>query len=373
MERIENKKVLVSGASIAGMCTAWWLNKIGYRVTVVELAGSPRTSGGAVDFIGPTIDIAKRMGLFERFKSHRLSVDRIEYKNTDDVTEGTIVLNDGQLEPGEDIEIERDKFVDVMFSDLKHEVEFLFNNSVSALEEMDNSVKVSFKNGERGDFDLVIGCDGSHSGVRKIWFGPEKDYAHFLEAYFSISIVDKLLVPQRTMQMYSVPYKSVMLNSYNNKTDIIFTFVSAVEIPYDYRDIAQHQHIIKENFAGKGWRIPELFEEVDKSGNFYFDKFCQIKMPSWSKGRVALVGDAAYCASPAAGQGGSLSMLGAAGIADALLKHQGNCSLAFQEYEQILRPHIEEVQAMAERNVKENFILKTEEEIYIRNTEAKGF
>jgi 2-polyprenyl-6-methoxyphenol hydroxylase-like FAD-dependent oxidoreductase len=373
MKRIENQKVLISGASIAGMSTAWWLNKIGYQVTVVELATAPRTAGGAVDLVGPAIEICKRMGLFDSINSNRLSVDRIEYKNADDVTEGTLVLNDGQSQPQEDIEIERDKFIELIYSDLKNDVEFLFQDSLTALVETDDSVSATFKNSESRNFDLVIGCDGSHSGVRKLSFGPEEDYAHFLEAYFSISIVNKLLVPQKTMQMYSVPNKSVMLNAYKHKTDIIFTFLSTEEIPYDYRNITQQQQIIKDNFMGQGWRIPEFFDEVDTAGNFYFDKFSQIKMPSWSKGRIALVGDAAYCASPAAGQGASLSILGAGGIADALLKYDGNYELAFADYEQLLRPHIHKVQSMAEQNVKENFMLKTEEEIRRRNTEAKPF
>jgi 2-polyprenyl-6-methoxyphenol hydroxylase-like FAD-dependent oxidoreductase len=107
--------------------------------------------------------------------------------------------------------------------------------------------------------------------------------------------------------------------------------------------------------------------------NFYFDKFCQIKMPSWTKGRVALVGDAGYCASPAAGMGASLGMDGAAALADALQKHDGNFEPAFQDYNQNLRPFIEEVQATAEFNVKENFIPRTEEAIRKRNTETEAF
>lgn len=373
MKLIKNKNVLVSGASIAGLSTAWWLNKIGYRVTVVELAEAPRTTGGAIDLVGPTIEIAQRMGLYDQLKLHRLRVDQIEYKNADDITEGTTVINNGQDASSDDIEIERDKFVEVMLGDLKNKVKFVFNDSVTSLDETDKGIHVTFKNSRPDTFDLVFGCDGSHSGIRKLWFGPESDYAHFLGAYFSISIVNKLLVPQKTMQMFSIPYKSVMVNAYNNKTDIIFTFISEKEISYDYNDTAQQQQIILEQFAEQSWRTAELLEEAQWSGNFYFDKFCQIKMPSWSKGRVTLVGDAAYRASPAAGQGASLSMLGAAAIADALHKHSGNHTAALEEYETNLRPFIEQIQAIAEQNVKENFMPKSEEEIRKRNTEAKLF
>ena len=96
-------------------------------------------------------------------------------------------------------------------------------------------------------------------------------------------------------------------------------------------------------------------------------------MPSWTKGRVALIGDAAYCASAAAGMGASLAINGATVLADALQKHNGNFEAAFQSYNQSFRPFIEEVQARAECNVRENFIPKTEEAIHKRNTQTTTF
>ena len=374
MESLNEKKVLVSGASIAGLSTAYWMNKLGYNVTVVEIANEPRISGAAVDLRGNTVDIAKRMGIFEQLKARRLSVEMIEFKNADDVTEGSIVLKSQDAElPDDEIEIERDKFLGILVDELKNDVEFIFNNNIMALNETKDAINVTFKNGTQRAFDLVFGCDGIHSGVRKIWFGHEKEYTYFLEAYFSITIVNKLLIKQKTMQMYNVPDKAITLNAYNNKTDIIFCFVSEKEIPYDYRDAEQQRNIILEQFAEQSWRTAELLEEVQHSKNFYFDKFCQIKMPSWTKGRVALVGDAGYCASPAAGMGASLSMNGAAALADALEKHNGDFNLAFQDYNKNFRPFIDEVQATAELNVRENFIPRTEEAIRKRNAQTESF
>ena len=366
--------VLISGASIAGLSTAWWMNHLGYKVTVVEIANKPRTTGGAVDIQDAAIEAVKRMGIFEQLKLHQLNVERIIFKNAEDVMEGSISLTNDDAElPDDEIEIERDKFVDVLFSKLKNEVEFLFENSVTVLDEINEGIQVTFKNGSKRTFDLVLGCDGIHSGIRRIWFGPESGYSHFLEAYSSITILNKLLVKQKTMEMHNVPDKAVMLNAYKNKTDIIFCFNSPKEIIYDYRDIEQQRKIIQDQFAGVGWRCPELLAEINNSDNFYFDKFCQIKMPSWTKSRVALVGDAGYCASPAAGMGASLSIIGATALADALEKYDGNFESAFQDYNKTLRPFIEEVQATAEQNVRESFIPRTEEAIQKRNTEAIGF
>jgi 2-polyprenyl-6-methoxyphenol hydroxylase-like FAD-dependent oxidoreductase len=372
MESSKEKSVLVSGASMAGLSTAYWMNRLGYQVTVVEIANEPRVNGAAVDFRGRTVDVVKRMGIFEALKATSLHVETVEFKNADDVTEGSISLtSEGEEQPNDDLEIERDKFVAVLIDLFKDDVEFIFNNSITALNEAGDAINVSFKNGPQRAFHLVFGCDGIHSGVRRIWFGPESEYSHFMGAYFSITIVNKLLVKQKTMQAYNVPDKGIMLNAYNNKTDVIFCFNSEKEIPYDYRDEEQQRKIILDQFAGESWRTGELLDEVLQSEKFYFDKFCQVKMPSWTKGRVALVGDAGYCASPAAGMGGSLSLEGAVAVADALQKHDGNFELAFADYNKGLRPFIEEVQATAELNVREHFIPRTEEQIQKRNTQTE--
>jgi 2-polyprenyl-6-methoxyphenol hydroxylase-like FAD-dependent oxidoreductase len=374
MESANGKKVLISGASIAGLSTACLLNKLGYTVTVVEQANEPRTAGAAVDIRGTAVDISKRMGIFDQLNANRLRVERIEFKAADDSTAGSIVLtNEDAASQDDDIEIERDIFINSLFDRLISSVAFIFNNSIATLAETNDGVDVTFKDGTQQTFDLVIGCDGLHSIVRNRWFGHEAEYAYFMEAYFSITTVNKLLIDEKTMQLFNVPDKAITLNAYNGKTDIIFSFFSENEIPYNYRDIDQQRAIILNQFAGQGWRTDELLAEVQQSGKFYFDKFCQLKMPSWTKGRVALVGDAGYCASPAAGMGASLSVIGAAALADALEKHNGNPALAFQEYNQTLRPFIEEVQATAESNVRDNFIPRTEEAIHQRNTQLTAF
>lgn len=374
MESANGKKVLISGASIAGLSTACLLSKLGYDVTVIEQAGEPRTAGAAVDIRGLAVDVVKRMGIFDQLIANRLRVELIEFKEADDSTAGSIALpNEAVDSPDDDIEIERDIFINSLFSRLLTTVTFRFNNSIATLAETSDGITVTFRDGTQQTVDLVIGCDGLHSVVRHNWFGHETDYTHFMEAYFSITTVAKLLIKEKTMQLFNVPDKAITLNAYNKKTDIIFSFFAEKEIPYNYRDIEQQRAIILNQFAGQGWRTGELLAEVQQSGKFYFDKFCQIKMPSWTKGRVALVGDAGYCASPAAGMGASLSVIGAATLADALEKHNGDVELAFQEYNQTLRPFIDDVQATAESNVRNNFIPRTEEAIHERNTQLTAF
>ncbi|RFS16797.1 FAD-dependent monooxygenase [Emticicia sp. C21] len=371
MKSLKDKKVLISGASFAGLSTAYWMNKLGYQVTIVEIGNGLKRGGTPVNIEQDTVGTVKRMGLFESIKANRISMEMLEFKNADDITEGITVLREaGDELPDDSFEIERDVLLNMLFETVQHDTEFMFNNSIKALDETKDSIEVTFKDGSKQAFDLVFGCDGIHSAVRRIWFGHEAEYSHFLGQYFSITIVNKLLIRENTTQFYNVPNKGIMLNAYNGKTDIIFCFRSEKEIPYDYRNEEQQRKIILEQFTGEGWRTAELLEEAMHSKTFYFDKLCQIKMPSWTKGRVALVGDAGYCASPAAGKGGSLAIDGAAALADAFQKHNGDFERAFQDYNKSFRPFIEEVQAEAVRMGLESLLPATEEAIRKRNLEG---
>ena len=374
MESSTNKKALVSGASFAGLSTAYWMNKLGYQVTVVEIAESLKRGGTPVNILANTINIVERMGLLNQIKLNKLSMELMEFKNADDVTERLEYIQKNQEERGEvEYEIERDVLLNIMYDAVKDNVTFIFDDSITSLEEDARGVEVTFKNSPKRSFDLVFGCDGIHSAVRKYWFGEEANFLHFLNTYFSITIVNKLLIPEHTIQMYSEPGKTIMLNAYNNKTDIVLCFFSPQEIPYDYRNEEQQRNIILKHFAGTGWRTAELLEELKHSETFYFDKLCQMKMPSWTKGRIALVGDAGYCASPAAGRGGSLAIDGAAALADAFIKCNGNYELAFQEYNQSFRPFIEEIQADVVNFNLDVLVPKTEEAIRKRNKDGFGF
>lgn len=342
---------------------------------VVELASAVREGGTAVDIKGNTVDIVRRMGLLDQVRSQRLSLKRWDMKDASDATVRSMVLRkEGEPASEEEFEIERTTLIQMLLETVKGRVELVFGDTITGLAESGDQVAVTFAHGSPRSFELLLGCDGVNSAVRKLCFGDEAEYVHFLGQYFSITIVDKLLIERDTAQMYNEPCRAVMLNAYKDKTDIILAFACDEELAYDYRDRGQQRRIIAEQFSGRGWRTAELLAEVQTANNFYFDKLCQVRMPSWTKGRVALVGDAAYCASPAAGMGGSLAIDGAAALADAMREHQGDLALAFRDYNERFRPFIESVQAEAVRVGLEVLVPKTEAAIRARNSgESAGF
>jgi 2-polyprenyl-6-methoxyphenol hydroxylase-like FAD-dependent oxidoreductase len=358
--------ILVSGASFAGLAAAWWLKKLGYAVTVVEIAKGVRRGGTPVNIRDGVIDVVRRMNLLERIASASLPPRPTTFLDAHG-TPLPLSLSMAEAELEEEYEIERDVLLNMMFEEVEDDVEFLFDDCIASIHESADEVAVTFKSGKQRAFSLVLGCDGTHSAVRRMCFGEESSFLLFLECYFSLTIVDKLLIEENTAQMLSVAGKTVMLNAYNGKTDIAFCFVSEREIDYDRRNQAEQKRMIRERFAEERWRISELLDEMSDCDDFYFDKLCQIQMGTWSKGRVVLVGDAAYCPSPAAGMGGSVAILGAAALADALEKYPDDLQKAFQEYDESFRPTMEAIQAHAVEFGLEMFMPRTEEAIQRRN------
>jgi 2-polyprenyl-6-methoxyphenol hydroxylase-like FAD-dependent oxidoreductase len=371
MNGSNGKQVLISGASFAGLSSAFWMSELGYDVTIVENAPRIRTGGTAVNIEGATVGIAERMGILDAIRANRLHLRRWDFRTADNRTARSLVLRaEGEPPPDDEYEIERDVLIRILLETVRDRCRIVFGQRIAVLTETDR-IEALFANGERRAFDLVLGCDGTHSGVRKLCFGDEARYLHPLKQYFAITIVDKLLIERDTAQMYNEPGKALMLNAYKDKTDIIFAFAADAPIPYDYRDEAQQRRIIAARFADVGWRAAELLGETEAGDNFYFDALCQVRMPAWSKGRVALVGDAAYCPSPAAGLGGSLAIDGAAALGDALSEADGDHALAFQRYDANLRPFIDEVQAHAVQML-ETLVPRTEEAIRARNAKTDG-
>ncbi|RYZ65146.1 MAG: monooxygenase, partial [Proteobacteria bacterium] len=138
----KTQRVLVSGASFAGLSTAYWMHARGYEVTVVETASALRTGGTAVNLEGNTVDIARRMGILDAIRADRLSLETWEFKNGDDVTERTMVQRQkGEPPPEDAFEVERNTLLRLLFDLVKSDVEFVFDESVVSLRESKSEIE----------------------------------------------------------------------------------------------------------------------------------------------------------------------------------------------------------------------------------------
>jgi 2-polyprenyl-6-methoxyphenol hydroxylase-like FAD-dependent oxidoreductase len=349
---VEGAPILVSGASFAGLATAYWLNRLGYRVTIVEVASGLRKGGTPVDIEGETVRILERMGLFDAVRAKALPPRAFQFKDAQDRTLGGFGLDTPPDAPPRDrFEIHRDDLLDILFGAIDGKVEILFGRSIKALEEKPDGVAVALDDGSQHHFALVFGCDGNRSNTRRLVFGEGDNVSYFMGGYVYLKVVPVTgLLPANVSQVYSVPSRTVMLNGYHDRTDIAFAFRTPSKIDYDYRNRASQRAMIHAQFDGLGWKVPAMLEHLDTDDDFYFDKISQIRMPTWSKGRVALVGDAGYCVSPVVGMGGSMAIIGAGRLGEALERHGADYTAVFQDYHDELQAFVDDIQGRAVKN-----------------------
>lgn len=354
------KQALISGASIAGLTLAYWLNKYGYKVTIVEITKGLRRGGSPIDVRGEALNAAKEMGILEKIKAKEF-VHTDEIVNAKNETLFTFALNT-QPEYLGDIEIHRDDLVDILYENIPaHDVEFLFENKIEKIIQHDGNVEVTFKTGGSKNFDFVFGADGIHSAVRKLVFGNEENYSKFFNEYFAI-VEAPGIKPNKPDSgvMYNEPGKMAALYPFKNAVNAFLVFRSP-KLNWDYKNQEQHKQILKENFKNSSWRIPEIIEAMLQSDNLYFDEVSQIHMPTWTQGRIALVGDAAHAASFHTGMGTSLAMQGATILAKELHLKE-DYKTAFSNYYELYKPYVESVQARIIHGIN-NLVPETEEGI----------
>ncbi|MFI6324718.1 FAD-dependent monooxygenase [Nonomuraea sp. NPDC050556] len=318
-------RILISGASIAGLTLAHWLVRHGFRPTVVERAPGLRPGGNGVDVSGPAIDVVERMGIMPQVRAAATDVRGMKFVGADDRAVARIGIGD----PGA-VEIMRGDLVSLLHE--ATDVEYLFGDSISDLEQDADGVTVSFEHARARRFDLVIGADGMHSTVRRLAFGPEERFIRHRDHYFAFANADGALGENRWVTMYNEPGKmaGVYRSGNHDQAKAYFIFRSK-PLAYDHRDVAQHKRLVEQAFGDDPrWHVKELLAGALADPDFYFDALSQVRMDSWSTGRVALVGDAAWCASPASGAGAELALVGAYRLAEEAAG--GDHQVAFARY-----------------------------------------
>lgn len=339
----KNKSILISGASIAGLTLAYWLEHYGFKVTVVEIASEPRQGGSPIDVRGRALAVAERMGILEKIKAAKMNTERIVFSNAQNRTTGSMKPDTGA--DGLDIELERSHLVGILYGMTCGKVEYLFENSIASIIEHNDGIDAEFRQGDKRSFDYIIGADGLHSVVRKLAFGEEEKFSYYLGLYVSVFDVDEKTGMKNHCQLFNVPGRLACTYSFNNKAVAMLAFRSGEQINYDYKDMGQQKELLLSIYKNDSWKVPEILAALKGTDKLYFDSVSQIKMTSWTKGRVALTGDAAYCASFLSGMGITLAMTGATALADELFRAHGDHTIAFPEYDRIFRPYVEPVQA----------------------------
>lgn len=345
-------KVLISGASIAGPVLAYWLSRHGVDVTVVERSPALRKTGGhAVDLFRPAMEISERMGVLPDIEAHATGTTEM------------IIHRPGAARPARldylkiigvmsdrHVEIMRDDLSEIYFQAGRDDVEYLFGDTITAISPDGD---VTFEHNAPRRFDVVVGADGLHSGVRRLTFGDNVSES-FLGGYLSVVSVPKELARDGEMTGYFKPGHMAGIYTADHLDDAraVFIFRPSRPLEYDYRDADRQKAQLCAAFEHMSGEVDRWLDEVPRTPTFYFDAITQLEMTTWSRGRVTLVGDAGYCPGPAVGGSTSLAVYGAYVLAAEMVRAGNDYPAAFAAYERTMLEPVVNSRKLARVNAK---------------------
>ncbi|GIF96331.1 FAD-dependent monooxygenase [Catellatospora citrea] len=338
------RRVLVSGASIAGPALAHWLHEYGMTAVVVERHDGIRPGGQTVDLRGAGRTVARRMGIEDAVRARSTSEDGVAFVDARNRVKAAFPA---QAFGGEgfvaELEILRGELAGLLHERTRGHTEYVFGDRITAVDDRDDGVRVSFAHGADRSFDLVVAADGIGSTTRGLVFGGEARVVP-LGLYTSYLTVPRAASDGSWARWHNAPGGRVVALRPDNlgTTRALMSFLCPPR-GYERLPVGEQKELLRRVFAGVGWEAPRVLRALGDADEFYCELVGQVRAPRWSRGRVALVGDAGYCASPISGMGTSLALVGAYVLAGELASHSSHRD-AFAAYERIMRPYVAQAQ-----------------------------
>ncbi|MFJ3384792.1 MULTISPECIES: FAD-dependent monooxygenase [unclassified Curtobacterium] len=351
MHSTSRGRVLVSGASIAGPALAFWLHRSGYETVIVERAPALRTGGQNVDVRGAGREVARRMGIEDDIRAATTGEVGTRFIGPRGATIAEFPA--GTTDSGgatAELEILRGDLARLLVDRTASDTEYRYGDRITGLEQDgDGTVLVHFEHAPDERFDLVVAADGIGSSTRRLVFGDEPEIRSLgLETTFGT--IPRTDADDDWWRWYNAPGgRSITLrpdaHGTIRATMSILTDRKRERAGSERRDLVAQRRHLHEAFADAGWEARRVLAGFDDADDLYAESIGQVRAPRWWDGRVALVGDAAYCASPVSGMGTSLSLTGAYVLAGELAAHVDHRD-AFRGYERIMRPYVDQAQQL---------------------------
>ncbi|KHJ32822.1 putative monooxygenase fad-binding protein [Erysiphe necator] len=341
--------VLISGSGIAGPVCAYWLHRLSsglIRTTILERNGELRKAGQQIDIRGTGVSVIQRMGVEAEIRSKTTREEGLRIIDGDGKQVAEFPAKTGEFSFVSDIEILRERLVKIFYDKTKDKTKYIFGNHITDLKQDDEKATVLLANGETRDYDLILGADGMWSKTRKLAFPEIKDPLKHLGQYISYFTIPYESEDGIHSQWYNAEGgRSILIRPDNHGCTRAFLSIMSPQLAgYRQLSITDQKAMMREYFLDAGWQAKRIIKGMEKSDDFYMQEIAQVKMPHYSRGRVALLGDAGYCPSPISGMGTTVAIVGAYILAGEIFRAGPDYRKAFQNYEEIMRPYVAKAQ-----------------------------
>jgi 2-polyprenyl-6-methoxyphenol hydroxylase-like FAD-dependent oxidoreductase len=342
-------QVAISGAGVAGAALAHWLHRTGHKPTLIERAPKFRTGGYMIDFWGVGYQAAKRMGIEDPIRKAGYQIESLRSMGPHGEVKAELGVNVFRRMVGDEFtSLPRGDLAAAIYGTIEDEVEAVFGDSIATVNQHDDGVRLTFEKSPPREFDLLIGADGLHSNVRRLVFGPERDFEHYLGCKVAACVVNGCRPREELIYFtYNVAGRQVgRVSLRDDRTMFLFIFRDE----HEDAGLPPKEQLCNQ-FGDAGWECRDMLAALEDVDDLYFDVVSQIRMNRWSRDRVLLIGDAAGCISLLGGEGTGLAITEAYLLAGELVRAGADYRRAFEAYEQRLHPFVESRQAGAKRYI----------------------
>lgn len=345
-------KVLICGGGCAGPALAFWLARCGHRVSVVERYPDLRATGAQIDLRAQGIDAVKRMGLLDRVRSQLVDEAGVAIVDSSNRPWGIVMANTsgrGAQSVTSEYEIMRGDLVRILYDVTKDDVDYIFGKTIDSFEQDAGCVTVTFSDGHREQYDIMVGADGQNSRTRKAILPQGADPLVHLGFHMAYYCVSRTAIDNNIRKVYMCPSRWVMSRTHNPyETQAYLTFRDDSEATRSIHraPTEQQKKFWTDKFGNVGWQTKRFLDGMQDTDNFYSQEVVQVKTNTWYHNRVVLLGDAAHCPSPMSGMGTTSAFVGAYVLAGEIQRNSDNLSAALANYDKVMRPFAEEFQKL---------------------------
>lgn len=365
-------RIAINGAGVAGPALAYWLKRFGHEPVLFEKAPALRTGGYVIDFWGLGYELAERMGILEGLVERGYAMRRLKMVDA----EGREVAGMA-VEPIR--ESLRGRFISVARADVAaalvaacRDVPVQFGTSIVGWQEDPDGITAALSDGRHERFDLVVGADGLHSRVRAVGFGEDPRHERPLGCHVAAFRLEHYPhQDELTYVSHTAPKRQVARMTLRDGQTLVL-LICRSELLAAESEGTNVKEALRRAFSGMGWEVPDILARMEAVDELYFDAVSQIRLDTWSRGRVALVGDAAACVSFLAGEGTGLAMIEAYVLAGELHRAGGDWARGLREYEARLRVFLRDKQRSA-LQFRGFFVPRTGLGLALRNVLVNAF